>query len=208
MKKSSFQKNHDDFEMWLYIYADLIDGILRAKRVIRDKNDKFELVEALMLRIASLWDMLVEEDLIDALNKDPSKYAEELQLRLRKQYSRDECEALLVGTRYLDFKSVEQVQDFAGRYLVDEHNAFRLIPADSRTLINEFTVTMRNYLTHYSSFTRRAYERLMKKKCRFKNIRQPADFLVARSRQSGNRRLDDYLDAFFTASEEMRKIGS
>jgi len=207
MRKASFQKNHQEFEDRLKWYASFIAKILIAKNVIRYGYEKIELLEALVLRIATLWDGLVEEDLIDALNKDPSKYAKEVGLRLRKHLSKDECEALLVGHRYLDFKSVDNVQQFAKRYLADAHNPFKLIPRECAKLINQF-FTIRHYLNHDSSFARRNYERMLNNQHGLRKMREPGDFLLATNRQTGNIRLIDYLNAFERASQEMRKIGS
>jgi hypothetical protein len=207
MRKSSFQKNHDEFEDTLDWYGDFIARIVGAQRVIRYKYEKTEVLEALVLRIASLWDVLVEDDLVDALNKDASRYGHELGLKLRKHLSRDECEAIFVGHGYLDFRSVGEAQKFAKRFLVDKHNPFKLIPRDAARLINQFFV-IRNYLSHYSSRSRRAYEQMLRSEYGLQRIAEPGVFFLARNRRTRNLRLVDYLNAFEKASQEMRRIGT
>ena len=208
MRKSSFQKNHDDFEETLDWYRDFIARIVGAQRVIRYKYEKTELVEALVLRIAALWETLVLEDLVDSLNRDPSKYAAETGLRLRRHLSRDECEAIIVGDGYRDFRSVDSAIDFAKKHLADAHNPFKLVPKHTIRPINEFCGTVRNYLSHYSSFARRRYHRMLTNQYGLKRMREPGDFLLATNKKSKNLRLVDYFGAFEAASVEMRKIGN
>jgi hypothetical protein len=70
------------------------------------------LIEVSVHRVCARWDNLVQLDIITSLNRDSTRYAKELDLRLRKHLTRDECEAVLFGHRYLDFRSVGDIKTF------------------------------------------------------------------------------------------------
>ena len=93
MRKSDFRKNHDEFENWIEWYGDFAFTLVNAKRVI---SRKFEVLEALVLRVATRWENLVEQDIVISLNRDSSAFAIALDLRLPRHPSRDECEAVFL----------------------------------------------------------------------------------------------------------------
>jgi hypothetical protein len=127
MKKANFDTSHTEFETWIMWYGNFLKRLIEAQRIVRTKVEKLELVEALVLRCAVRWEVLVQEDIITSLNRDSSAYASALGLRLRKHLSRDECKATLVGHRYLDFRSVADIKRFGKNYLSSAHNPFRAI---------------------------------------------------------------------------------
>ena len=205
MRKVDFYKNHDEFETRIEWYGDFLARILAAKRVIKTKFEKLELVEAFMLKVAVSWEVLVEDDIIASINRDSSAYSSELGLRLRRHLTRDESEAILIGHRFLDFRSVGEVKSFAKRYLVDEYNPFKLIPRNIVSKIDQFII-IRNYLAHYSSSSMRAYNRMIKNCYNLNKIPEPGAFLIATSKRTGNYRWSDFLVAFLECSLRMRNI--
>jgi len=76
-----------------------------------------ELLESFTFKIAARWEVLVIQDIITSLNHDSSRYSDEIGLRLRKHLTRDEAEAILVGHRFIDFKSIDDIKNFAKRHL-------------------------------------------------------------------------------------------
>lgn len=207
MRKADFEKNHDEFEWFLVFYGDLFKRLIEARKVVRTKYEKEELVEALILRCAVRWELLVERDIITSFNRDSSAYACALGLRLRKHLTRDEVEAMVIGHKYLDFKSVEQIKDFGKKYLIESYNPFNAINPKCGDKINEF-LTMRNLLSHYSSYAWRAYNKMMKNKYSYTRIPQPGAFLISLDSRTGNYRWAEYLLNFLKCSEDMRKAVS
>ena len=174
---------------------------------MRTKFEKLELMEAFVLKVATCWEILVEDDIIASLNHDSSAYASELGLRLRNHLTRDESEAVLTGRGYMDFKSVGEIKGFAKRCLVDSFNPFRLIPKDIGRKIDHFFI-IRNLIAHQSRYAMRKYERMMTNHYGMKKIPEPAEFLIARSKKTGNDRWEDFLLAFLECSKKMREIVS
>lgn len=203
MRKIDFEKNHIEFEDWIIWYGNFLQKLIEAKKVVKTKFEKLELIEALVLRCAVRWEVLVEDDIITSLNRDSSVYANNLGLHLRKHLTRDESEAIIIGPRYLDFKSVNNINSFGKKYLVPAYNPFTAITPKIAEKIDEF-MTIRNLLAHYSSYAWRTYRKMMIKKS-YKRIPEPGSFLIAVSPRTGAYRWSDYLINFLECSKKMRK---
>jgi hypothetical protein len=202
MKKCDFKGNHAEFNSWIAWYGEFIKRIIVSERVIRTREEKKELIEAIVLRIACRCEVLIEEDIVASINRDSSAYARALNLRLRPHRTRDECKAMVMGHRFLDFKSVGDVRSFGKRYLASTSNPFGAIPAAVGDVIDEF-LTMRNLLAHYSDYSWRSYYGFMKKKYRYARVPEPGAFLISSDRRGY--RWTKYLLAFLEASDKMLK---
>jgi hypothetical protein len=204
MRKLDFKKNHFEFEQWIIWYGNFLKRLIEARKVVKSKFEKMELVEALVLRCAVRWEVLVEDDIITSLNRDSSAYAESLGLRLRKHLTRDESEAMIIGHRYLDFKSVGDVKKFARRHLVSKYNPFETITPQIADKIDEFMI-IRNLLAHYSGHGWRAYRRMMAQKYSYRRVPEPGAFLIKADPKTQEYRWSSYLINFLKCSERMRK---
>ena len=200
MRKADLAKNHDWFEEDMDWYIGFLDRMLGAKRVV-NHEDKLEILESLVIRLCALWEAFIEDELIDCLNIDCSKYREELQLKLPQHPTTDLCEAILVGPRYLDFKNASDIKGFAKNILPEDVNPFNLIRPATEKRINELYI-MRNYLSHYSGKSRRTLMKMYQNSWGLKNFCQPGDFLIAYR----GKRLIKYIAALLDASEQMRGI--
>jgi len=203
MRKADFKKNHLEFERWIIWYGDFLKKLIEAKKVVTSDFEKMELVEALVLRCAVRWEVLIEDDIIASLNHDSSAYANNLGLRLRKHLTRDESEAMIIGHRYMDFKSVADVKKFAKKYLVPKYNPFEHIPSPNAEKIDEFMI-FRNFLAHYSGYSKRAYRKMMVKKYSYTRVPEPGAFLIKVNPKTHAYRWSDYLVNFLRCSEKMR----
>lgn len=201
MKKTSLRLAFDDFDESLVFYADLAQRIVSARRVIRHKYEKLELLEAFILRLVTLWDVFVGELMVACLNRDTSRYAEHRGLKLRKHLSADECTAMLTGLGYLDFRSAGDLQRTAKEILAI--NPFVDIPKGSRQKVDELLI-MRNYLSHYSGRSRRALDAVYRRTYGMKTFREPGAFLWANSSRKGQIRFGVYIDSLADASKAMR----
>ena len=203
MRKANFDTSHTEFENWITWYGNFLKRLIEAQRIVRAKQEKLELVEALVLRCAVRWEVLVQEDILTSLNRDSSAYASALGLRLRKHPSRDDCKAMLFGHRYLDFKTVADIKRFGKNYLSSAYNPFRAISSQCAERIDEF-MTMRNVLAHYSDFAWRPYHRFMQSKYNYKRVPEPGEFLARTNTKSHEYRWSEYLTAFLQCSGDMR----
>jgi hypothetical protein len=203
MRKADLAKNHDEFEKDMDWYIDFLNRMLGAKRVV-NYYDKLEILESLVIRLCAIWEAFIEGEMIDCLNIDCcSRYGEELQLKIPENPNKDLCEAILVGSGYLDFKSVADIKSKAKKALPDEVNPFNLIRTNPTAKRIDELYIMRNYLSHYSGKSRRALMKMYQQNpWRLKNFREPGDFLFAYR----GKRLIQYIEALLDASEQMRGI--
>ena len=207
MKKSSTDKSLDNFEWWMAEYFRFLNKVMAAKVVVKETHEKRELIEAFVLRVAAIWEVLVETLLIDCLNRDSTALAKHLGLPLDKHLKRPVCEAIVSGLNYFDFRNSGTLKKEAKKLLVPRHNPFQAIPKDAARKIDEFFV-IRNYLAHYSSMARRSVMRIYRDSYGMQKFREPGHFLYASRGKRGQVRLGDYFDAFLEASTEMRKACS
>jgi hypothetical protein len=139
MRKANLAKNHEWFERDMHWHIDFLARMLGAQRVVK-VEDKFEIIESSVIRICALWEAFVEDELVDCLNLDCTKFSEYLQLDLPPHLKRPLCEAILIGHRYLDFKGVDDIRSFARKVLPDEVNPFRLIRNPTAKKIDELYI--------------------------------------------------------------------
>src|SRR5438105_2855093 len=110
MRKASIKQNHKDFEEKL----DGFDNV--AAQISHGASDIF--AEGLVLVVAGYWEAVLDEDFVDALNRDTTAYAKRVGIELPKNLSRDICFGLLIGDRYLDFRDTAEIIGRARKVLV------------------------------------------------------------------------------------------
>lgn len=199
MNKTNFRKNHSNFEKQIDWYGKFLDRYLYKLL----QTEQCELLEAFVLKIAVKWEVLVIQDIITSLNHDSIKYSKEIGLKLRKHLTKDESEAILIGHRYIDFKSVDDVKKFAKRHLSDKFNPFKLIDNASAKKINHF-FAIRNYLAHYSSYSKRKYRTVLINDYNLRRVCEPGAFLLKIDKETKLYRWVDFIKTFLSISRLMR----
>ena len=181
---------------------ELLDKIYNAQRVIAKLDEKREIFEAFVLKIHAIWEIFVEDLIVDCLNKDTSQYAEYMGIRLRKHLPRNQCKAMVLGMSYLDFRDVSDIKGKAKNILVSQYNPFAIIKNPALKRMNEF-YCIRNYVAHYSEPARRSLWKIYKNVYNMRRFNEPGHFLIAWDKRTKQIRFDDYIDAFFDTSIEM-----
>ncbi len=112
MRKADLTKNHRWFEGVVFRYDDYLNRLLNARRVVR-AHDKKEIAEGTVLKLCAYWESFVDRELLDCVNIDSTKLAAYLELKLPKHLKRALCRAIVFGDRFLDFRSIGNLKDFA-----------------------------------------------------------------------------------------------
>jgi hypothetical protein len=204
MKKASTKVTLRNFVEDLHWYIRFLNKIVGAKKVVARPQEKMEVLEAFVFKVAAVWEVLVSDLLIDCLNKDTSRYAEYMGMSLRKDLPRNVCAAMLTGLNYLDFKSVGDIRATARKVLVPAHDPFRAISKAAARRIDEF-FTIRNYLAHYSDYGERRLMNAYRHNHGLTRFVRPGHFLYAYNRAKTQIRFGDYIDAFLQAADDMSK---
>ena len=205
MKKSSFETSFAYFYECMQWDIDLLIKIRKDKRVVKSREEKQSVFEAFVHSICSNWDILVEQLLIDCLNKDTSQFTQEYGYKLGKHITRDTCEAVLIGVGYLDFKSVRDLKGRSKRILMPKYNPFAEIPKSNEKKIGEF-YTIRNYLAHYSDSAKRTLSKVYETNYNLKVFVRPGRFLLATEEDGELPRMGTYINNFMGAAAAMYKF--
>lgn len=147
----------------------------------------------------------MEELLIDCMNKDTTRYKEFTGFQIPKNISRETCKAIILGTSYIDCKSISHLKQMAKRILVPQFNPFKEIPKSNSDKIDEF-FAIRNYLAHYSDVGRRSLEKIYKNRYSLKTFREPGEFLLARDKRQKMPRMWVYIVNFVDTVQVMEKF--
>ena len=202
MKKSSIGITLNHFDNWMDLYADISEKIAGDDQVFTGKDEKVELIEALVLKICALWEQLVEELMIDCLNRDSSQYSEFVAEKLPKHIPRSLCMAMIQGMGYIDFRGVSDVKGTAKLILTDKYNPFKRISRSDGNRIDEL-YKFRNYIAHLSNHSHRSLKKMYLDKYRIRRFQEPGRFLIAIDSKTKRPRLDSYIFALDSAVVDM-----
>jgi hypothetical protein len=165
--------NHKRFESELSIYNELIEKALECQIIDPDdmnslihsgmklvssvsgKTMKISkiLIEGIFLNLVTLWESLVEKDIISLFMQDTTNYCKKYGYELEKCISWDLAEAILIGDKYRDFKL-----DDAKNILVTDLNIFNKIPIEIKKIIEKMCV-IRNQIAHNSRYSYNKYHK-------------------------------------------------
>jgi hypothetical protein len=200
VRKSDLKKNHVPFDEAVSRYQGFIERIIGAKQVIRTVEEKRDVAESVLLRLCAHWERFIDEHLVDCVNRDHTRLREYFAVSIPDNPSWDLCHALIIGASYKDFRSFGALKGFSKKILPDGSNPFLQITQAHTERIDE-VYKIRNYLSHYSTASKRALMDVYKDKYEMKKFLEPGQFLLAYKAQ----RLWKYLDAFRGASNDMQK---
>ena len=207
MRKAAFEVTIDRFLHFMDLYIDLLNKTVAEESPFSTKLEKIEILEAFVFKLCSIWEVLVEDLLIDCLNRDSRSYAAHMGLRLPRHIPRPQCKAMIVGLGYLDFRSVSDIKGKAKNILVDEFNPFAAIKKHDSDKIDEF-FRIRNYLAHYSNVAQRALAKMYKNTYKLNQFRQPGDFLLSYDKKVKGPRMQLYINSLGSAADSMvEKLG-
>ena len=201
--QGTFRRLFSEMNVYIRLLRDISDFRFRATPAVKGRH---KLVESLAIRIYVVWEIFIENLLIDCLHHDASQYASYKEMQLPKSLSRDVCELLLTGIGFLDIKGVGSLKGIANRVIVKECNPFNGIDSEDASMIDEFYI-IRNYLAHQSRASKRSLSKeVYGKRHKIARFIEPGEFLAATaSRHASSQpiRLRGYIDAFVNAANAM-----
>jgi len=199
MRKADLLKNHEGFDNAVGRYRDFMQKIINAQRVVASAQEKRDMAESVLIRLCANWESFVDGHLVDCVNRDYSKLSEFFGVTIPSNPSRNLCHALLFGDTYRDFRSFGDLKGFTKKILPKDSNPFLSVSSAHTKKIDE-VYAIRNYLSHYSSKSKRTLSHIYKEKYQMTRFLEPGQFLLAYQAQ----RLWKYFDAFEGASQDMK----
>jgi len=205
MKKATFGATLYTFHTNMNRDIDLLMKVEEARRVVGKIREKRSIFEAFVLSVCADWECLVENLLVDCLNKDASRYAEHTGFGIPKHMTRETCKAVLTGVGYLDIKSMDQLKKLSKSILIQTCNPFLSISASNCKKMDEL-FTIRNYLAHRSFAAKRSLQHLYETKYHLHHFIEPGTFLLARDKTYRIPRFGVYINNFKGAANTMGKF--
>jgi hypothetical protein len=196
-KYERFENNIED----LIRYAQEIIADLPYERKIPSKQKQM-LLESLLLRACALWESFIERELIVSINLDPSQLITKFDLPEKTNPNIRLTRAIVFSDSFRDFHDIDRSMSFFKEVIVDKLNPFKKITRIQKEKII-FAYKIRNYLAHYSEFSKiklfRAYQR---EPYKYRIFLEPGKFLL---KQKG-RHFEELVNNFKMASIQMRTI--
>jgi hypothetical protein len=196
-KYERFENNIED----LIRYAQEIIADLPYERKIPSKQKEM-LLESLFLRACALWESFIERELIVSINLDPSQLINKFDLPEKTNPNIRLTRAIVFSDSFRDLHDIDRSMNFFKEVIVDKLNPFKKITRIQKEKII-FAYKIRNYLAHYSEFSKiklfRAYQ---KEPYKYRIFLEPGKFLL---KQKG-RHFEELVNNFKMASIQMRTI--
>ena len=184
------------------LYIGISDKIVNDDKIFTEKDEKVVIIESLVLKICTEWELLIEELMIDCLNRDSSQYSEFIAGKLPKHIPRSQCMAMIQGMGYVDFKGISDVKRKAKLILTDEFNPFKYIARGDGNKIDEL-YKFRNYIAHLSNQSERSLKNVYFKRYQLERFQDPGRFLMATDTKTKKPRLDSYIKSLDTSVVNM-----
>jgi len=192
---SFFEENVEDI---LQYSQEVIINIPKRKIL---KREKFLILESLILRVCALWEKFLEKEIILLVNLNPQKIIEEMELNKDSKLDLKLIRAILFSDIYRDFNDLNRSKTFFNKYIIDNLNPFNKISKSYMKKIN-FVYKLRNYLSHYSEFSKRKLFNSYKKEYNLKRFTEPGQFLIS----NNGKRFKELISSFKYVSITMKKL--
>jgi len=205
MSINSLKKNHLQFEsnvkeLITYGMEIITENVNKMKSKNR-KKEKTILVEALLLRSCAYWEKFLEKEIILLINLNNEKFKMYFELPQKAKLNIALIRAILYGDKYLDFHDIENCKGCFSKILTDNFNPFKGITTEQFKKIN-FSYTIRNYLSHYSDYSKKNLYRAYIDKFKLKKFQEPGVFLL----KEKGKYFENLLHNFVLVSVNMRSF--
>ncbi len=179
MRFGSILKNHEQFESGveeIIQYAQELIADLPYRTRLSAK-EKHILLESLILRICALWEKFIEAQIISTICLDTRRLLEVMELKPNTKLNPELVRAVIFSDTFRSFRNIDNLIYYSQKVVVEKYNPFRRITQSQKKNIH-FTYKIRNYLSHYSGFSKRALFSAYKKIYRYKRFLEPGKFLL------------------------------
>ncbi len=203
MKYKSILKNHKEFESNI---EEIIKYSLE-KIILNPRNGKISsretsiLLEAFILKICALWESFVEKEIVLTTFQDQTNLFQLMELKKNNKLDVSLIRAVLFSDTYRGFQDINRLVDFSKKVIVDNYNPFLEISNEQKTKIH-FVYTIRNYLSHYSNYSKKKLLLEYKKIYEYKVFLEPVTLLL----KNKGKLFEELANNFCMTSVHMRKI--
>ena len=178
--KKEFKINH------LFLENNVNDLIKNGLEIISDnfhiKNQKDKklkelLLESFLLRSCAYWENFLEKEIIFLVQINSDSFKKYYDLQQNVSINNNIIRAILIGDRYRDWHDIQSLKNYFQKIIIPSINPFEDI-SHERLEILQFTYTLRNYLSHFSEYSKKKLFSIYNKKYNYKRFIEPGSFLL------------------------------
>ncbi|MCZ6702107.1 MAG: hypothetical protein O6940_03600 [Ignavibacteria bacterium] len=198
IRKVKILDHHDRFEKQ-------IENIIKyGLDIVSDNNYKVDekeiILEGLLLRACALWEKFLGIEIVYLISFDPRKLLQQIELPANTSLTVNLIKAILFSNRFLDFNDIDKTKHYFKTYLVREFNPLNNVSSNFFHRIR-FTYRLRNYLAHYSDYSKRKLKEELVNKYNYTLFVEPGKFL----RKQNGKYFEQLIHNFSLISATMRK---
>jgi hypothetical protein len=178
--KKEFILNHEYFEV------NIEDLIKNGLEIISDnfqiKNQKHKklkelLLESFLLRSCAYWENFLEKEIVLLVKLNPDTFKNYFNLQQNIPLNENLIRGILIGDKYRDWHDIQALKSYFQKIINHSINPFIELTSEQFEIIN-FTYTLRNYLSHYSEYSKKKLLSTYKKNYSYKKFIEPGSFLL------------------------------
>ena len=174
------KRNHLKFEenlnKLIKYGLEVITENITVKKDKISKKGKNILLESLLLRSCAYWENFLEKEIIILINLNSEKFKLKVELPSNMKLNLKLIRAILYGGEYRDFHDITHFKSYFSKILVEEYNPFKNITDGQLKKIN-IIYTIRNYLSHYSEYSKKKLYQAYMNNFNYKIFQEPGIFL-------------------------------
>lgn len=120
----------------------------------KEKHLQEMLLESFLLRSCAYWEQFLEKEIILLIRKKSEYFKRYYDLPKGTPVNMNLIRAILLGDKYKDFHDLQSLKSYFSKIIHRSVNPFDDIMAEQLEKIS-FTYNLRNYLSHYSAYSKR-----------------------------------------------------
>lgn len=156
---------------------EIVHDELHTQNQRKSIEEKRMLLESLLLRTCALWESFIEKELVYVVHLNSSNFKENFGLPLKTNLNYGLIRAILYSDKYQDFHDIETSRKYFKKILSSDYNPFIHIRTEQIKKI-KFSYILRNYLSHYSDYSKQKLTNAYKREFGYKKFIEPGSFLL------------------------------
>jgi hypothetical protein len=166
----------------------------------KHKNLKELLLESFLLRSCAYWENFLEKEIILLIKLSPDTFRNYFDLPSNVSLNYNLIRAILIGDKYRDWHDIQALKSFFNKIIDSKINPFKELTKEQLDSLN-FTYILRNYLSHYSDYSKKKLLIIYKAYHSYKKFVEPGSFLT----KEKGRHFESLLHNFILISVTIKK---
>ncbi len=143
----------------------------------RNRIHKELLLESFLLRSCAYWEHFLEKEIILLVKLNPDTFKSYFNISVNFSLDHNLIRAILIGDKYQDWHDIQKFRSYFQKIIESKVNPFTKLTKEQLDLLN-FVYILRNYLSHYSEYSKKKLFSMYKANYSYKKFIEPGSFLI------------------------------